>query len=95
MIAAGAVGVGVGVYVLNVEGSTDAGIQSGAQVSAGTSGAVTVRSAYGENILGIAIAGTAGVVAPRPQAIIAAALNTRRLRPGISASCCVRRAPRT
>ena len=63
VIAVGAVGVGVGVYVLNVEGSTDAGINSGAQVTAGTAGAVTVRSAYGENILGIAIAGTAGLVA--------------------------------
>ncbi len=64
VIAAGAVGVGAGVVVTNIEGSTDAGIQSGAQITAGSGGGgVTVRSAFDENVNGLALAGAAGVVA--------------------------------
>ena len=63
-VAGGFVGFGAGILVVNIEGSTDAGIGEGASVSAGAaSGTVTVKAIFNENVFGVAFAGAGGFVA--------------------------------
>jgi len=70
-LAGGFVGVGAGILVVNIGGSTDAGINSGASVSAGPNGGtcgsggdcVTVSATGTESVNALAIAGTLGAIA--------------------------------
>ena len=68
-VAAGVVGVGAGILVLNVDSSTNAQIAGNATVSAG--GQITVDAEMNpENTSGLAFAGTGGFVAVGAQVVV-------------------------